>query len=31
MVHGDHPDLVAKTDFSLTALDQLPGLLADEV
>jgi FMN phosphatase YigB (HAD superfamily) len=31
MVHGDHPDLVAKTDFYLTALDQLPAMLANEV
>jgi len=30
-VHGDDPDLVAKTDFYLTGLDQLPGMLADEV
>lgn len=31
LVYGDHPDLVAKTDFYLTTLDQLPGMLADEV
>jgi len=31
MVHGDHPDLVAKTDFYLTSLDQLPGMLAEDM
>jgi FMN phosphatase YigB (HAD superfamily) len=30
LVHGDHPDLLAKTDFYLTSLDQLPGLLAED-
>ncbi|NUR63738.1 MAG: HAD family hydrolase [Catenulispora sp.] len=30
MVFGEHPDLVAKTDFYLTSLDQLPGMLGEE-
>jgi FMN phosphatase YigB (HAD superfamily) len=30
-IHGENADLKAKTDFYLTSLDQLPGLLADEV
>ncbi|GAA2058935.1 hypothetical protein GCM10009839_81250 [Catenulispora yoronensis] len=28
---ADHPDLLAKTDFCLSGLDELPGMLADEV
>jgi FMN phosphatase YigB (HAD superfamily) len=30
LIHGDHPDLLAKADFYLTTLDQLPAALADE-
>jgi len=30
MVHGEHPDLLAKADFYLRSLDELPELMAGE-